>query len=402
MKHNNREYLIMILSGTLTMFSGGFIWPIFAAYVRTEFSAPLQLVGLAVSGYFLLRMLAEFPLGVLSDRMGPRAPLIAGRILAVFGAFISFQTKSIGMLIFARIIWGLGDASFFCIGTSYVSKLFSTQRRGRALGVFQGVEMIGNLLGQALGGYFADSFGLRMNFLASAIMAVAALWMVTFIRGAGEEPFKGSIMSFMPSLGMMRRVLNRTVVVICFINLVCMVIMNGLMGTVLPIFSIENVGLSLSKYAFLVSLTTVGNIIGNLTGGILSDKFGRKRILMVGFIIGLLAISGFTISATFLSLLFSMVFMGLFWGIVYGVAPAYIADTVAPEVRGVGIGTYRTFFDLGGLIGPVIISAIVGFFGDVHGYLFSFYFCIILVIGLMAMAMMLKEKRPAGVSKTHA
>ncbi|MBT5642123.1 MFS transporter, partial [Candidatus Bathyarchaeota archaeon] len=80
-----REYYLMVISGTLTMFAGGFIWPIFAPFVRTEFTASLQLVGFAVSGYFLLRMFTEFPIGVLSDRMGPRLPLIVGRVFAVIG-----------------------------------------------------------------------------------------------------------------------------------------------------------------------------------------------------------------------------------------------------------------------------------------------------------------------------
>jgi MFS family permease len=396
MKHNTREYLIMIMSGTLTMFSGGFVWPIFAAYVRTEFGAPLQLVGLAVSGYFMLRMLTEFPIGVLSDAMGPKVPLIIGRILAVFGAFVSFQTRNVGLLIFARIIWGIGDASFFCIGTSYVSKLFSSEKRGRALGVFQAVEMVGNLCGQALGGYFADRYGLRMNFLASAIIAVTALAMVMFIKGTTGKPFVfgGKITSLMPSWKKIRGIFNKTVIVICLVNFVSMVIMNGLLGTILPIFSTENLGLSLSKYAILVSLTTIGNISGNLMGGILSDKFGRKKILLAGFAIGVFAIFGFTLARSFTSLIFAMFFTGIFWGTVYGVIPAYIADTVAPEVRGVGIGIYRTFLDLGGLAGPVIVSTIAGTFSGIRGYLISFYFCVILVIGLIAVTVTLKETKP--------
>ena len=148
----------MIISGTLTMFAGGFVWPIFAPYIRSEFTAPLQLVGLAVSGYFLLRMFSEFPIGVLSDRIGPKMPLIVGRVLAVLGAFICYKTTNIWMLIFARIIWGMGDASFFCIGMSYVSKLFTSERRGRALGVFQAVEMIGSFLGQTIGGYVTAGY----------------------------------------------------------------------------------------------------------------------------------------------------------------------------------------------------------------------------------------------------
>jgi len=228
-----REYYVMIISGTLTMLAGGFVWPIFAPFVRTEFTAPLQLVGLAVSGYFLLRMFTEFPIGVLSDRTGPKLPLIMGRVFAVIGAFICFKTTNIWMLIFARIIWGMGDASFFCIGMTYVSKLFTSENRGRAMGIFQAVEMIGGFLGQTIGGYVAAIYGVRMNFLATAIMTISTLASVSLIKGNKNTSLNGVNISFIPTRDEMLKVLNRTVIVACFINLICMIINNGLLGTIL-------------------------------------------------------------------------------------------------------------------------------------------------------------------------
>jgi len=185
--------------------------------------------------------------------------------------------------------------------------------------------------------------------------------------------------------------MNRTVVAICLINVVCMVIWNGLIGTIVPLFATENIGLSLSQYALMVSISTVGSISGNLIGGVLSDKFGRKRVLIAGFVIGVLAIFGFIAFRSFFPLILAMFLMGTFWGTVYGVAPAYIADTVAPQFRGIGIGTYRTFFDFGGLVGPVVVSTIAEMFGGSSGYIYSFYFCAILVAGLVALAIPLKE-----------
>ena len=391
MEQNVREYYLMIISGTLTMFAGGFVWPIFAPYIRAEFTAPLQLVGLAVSGYFLLRMFSEFPIGVLSDRIGPKMPLIAGRVLAVLGAFICYKTTNIWMLIFARIIWGMGDASFFCIGMSYVSKLFTSERRGRALGVFQAVEMIGSFLGQTIGGYVAAGYGPRMNFLATTLMAVIALGSVTLIKGSKNTISKKMNTSLIPSRDEILKVLNKTVIVACIINLVCMMINNGLLGTVLPIYATENIGLSLAQYAFLVSASTVGSVSGNLIGGIFSDKMGRKKILLAGFVVGAFAIFGLTIFTGFYPLLVVMLLKGIFWGVVYGVAPAYIADAVPSEVRGIGIGTFRTFMDMGGLIGPVVMSTIVETIGGTQGYIYSFYFGTIMILGLIGLTTTLKE-----------
>jgi MFS family permease len=391
MDRNIREYYLMIISGTLTMFAGGFVWPIFAAYVRTEFTAPLQLVGLAVSGYFLLRMFTEFPIGVIGDKIGPKLPLIAGRVLAVIGAFICYKTTSIWMLIFARIIWGMGDASFFCIGMTYVSKLFTSEKRGRALGVFQAVEMIGSFLGQTIGGYVAGQYGTRANFLATTLMAIVALASVTLIKGDGstETSLKG--VSLLPSREDLMKVVNRTVIVACIINLVCMMNNNGIRGTLLPIYVTEVIGIELTRYAFLVSGSTVGSVSGNLIGGYLSDRIGRKRVLLAGLGLGAISLSGISIFTGFYPLLVMMFLNGVFWGIVYGVVPAYIADAVPDEVRGIGIGTFRTFMDLGGLIGPVVMTSIAEFVGGTQGYIYTFYFGIVMILGLIVITTTLKD-----------
>ena len=312
-------------------------------------------------------------------------------MLAVIGGFICYKTSNIWMLIFARVIWGMGDASFFCIGMTYVSKLFTSEKRGRALGIFQAVEMIGSFLGQTIGGYVAAQYGPRMNFLATTIMAILALASVTVIKGNGTTMLKEVKISFIPTREEMRKVLNRTVIVACVINLVCMMINTGLLGTILPIYATEDIGLSLTQYAFLVSASTVGSITGNLIGGILSDKLGRKNMLLAGFIVGAGSIFGLTVFFGFYPILVMMLFKGIFWGIVYGVAPAYIADAVPDEVRGIGIGTFRTFMDMGGLIGPVAMSTIVDTIGGTTGYIYSFYLGVLMVVGLIGLTMTLKD-----------
>ena len=395
-ERNVREYYVMIVSGTVTMLSGGFVWPIFAPFVRSEFTAPIQLVGLAVSGYFLLRMFSEFPLGVLGDRMGPKTPLIAGRVLAVVGAFICYQTKSIWLLIFARALWGVGDASFFCIGMSYVSRLFTSERRGRAMGFFQAIEMVGSLIGQTLGGLVAAGYGPRMNFLVCSVLGVAALLMVTMIKGIDDEasPDKPAP-SLIPTRQEMIQVLNMAVIAACIINLGCMVINAGLLGTILPIYATEELGLPLTSYALLVSGSTVGSVAGNLLGGFLSDKMGRRKMLAAGLIVGLVAVFGFTVFTGFYPLLAIMFMKGIFWGVVYGVIPAFIADAVPDVIRGKAIGTFRTFMDMGGLVGPIVMSTFVEFVGAPLGYMYSFYLGVGIIVVCLGMVLRLREPRPA-------
>ncbi|MCX6642088.1 MAG: MFS transporter, partial [Candidatus Bathyarchaeota archaeon] len=198
MKPEMREYLLMIIGGTVTMFSGGLVGPIFAPFVRREFTAPIFLVGLAVSGYFVVRMLTEFPIGSMSDKVGPRWPLIVGRLFGIVGAAICWQTKDIWTLILARAIWGVGDASFFCIGMTYVSSLFPAGKRGRALGIFQAVELTGSFIGQTAGGFLADQYGLRFNFFLSIILGFVAFGVVLLLKGNGVSGKFQGLRSLLP------------------------------------------------------------------------------------------------------------------------------------------------------------------------------------------------------------
>jgi len=122
-------------------------------------------------------------------------------------------------------------------------------------------------------------------------------------------------------------------------------------------------------YGLLIAFGTVGSTIGNFFGGWLSDKMGRVRIILLGILLltlGTYLLSAFT---TFTLLAMIMVLQGYAWGSMYSVTPVLIVDSVPRELRGVAVGTYRTFFDLGGLLGPILMSLVA----DVLGFLASFY-----------------------------
>ncbi|MCX6648601.1 MAG: MFS transporter [Candidatus Bathyarchaeota archaeon] len=392
MKPESREYLLMIIGGTLTMFAGGLVQPIFAPFVRKEFTAPIFLVGLAVSGYFVVRMMAEFPIGVLSDRIAIRRLLIVGRFFGIFGALACYLTTDIGVLIVARALWGVGDASYFCIGMTYVASLFPNKTRGKYLGLFQAVELTGSFLGQTAAGFLAASLGLRVNFLISSAVGLAALGVVLLVRGSGQQLVPGSLSSVLPSRAVLKGLLNRTLVACCLINFVCMMMNNGLMGTLMPLYVTEQLAFSLAGYGLLVSLSTAGNISGNLFGGTLSDRLGRRRVLAGGFVVGALSLVGLALTQSFEWMLPMMFLNGFFWGIVYGVTPAFIADSVPGASRGMAIGTYRTFFDFGGVVGPIFFTAVLTLAGVPFGYVAAFYVGAAMLVVNLLLVLQLREK----------
>jgi len=373
------------------MLSGGLIFPIFAPFVRTEFTAPVLLVGFAVSGYFVVRMFSEFPIGTLSDRVGPRKPMLLGRLLAIGGAFLCYNATGVWQLILARALWGVGDAAFFCIGMSYVASLFSADRRGRALGMFQAVEMIGSLIGQSVGGFTASAIGIRTNFLLSTVLGVVALVMVSMVRGKRHDMVNKTGGSIIPSKQVLLTILNRQVLLACMINFFGMMRNNGITSTLLPIYVTETLNIPLTQYGIIISASTIGSVSGNVFGGFLSDRVGRKKTLTLGFLIGTVATFSLSIIGSFLQFIPVMFLNGLFWGIVYGTTPALIADSVPDNYRGMGIGAFRTFFDFGGLVGPIAFSGILEYVGYPAGFTAAFYIGAALMMANLLFVLRLKD-----------
>jgi MFS family permease len=235
------------------------------------------------------------------------------------------------------------------------------------------VELTGSLLGQTAGGFLASAIGIRPDFLVSTAVGFGTLGVVLLVRGSGQQLKPVSLSSLLPSRTVFGRLLNRTLMACCLINFVCMTMNNGLMGTLMPLYATGELAFSLAGYGVLVSLSTVGNVFGSLFGGALSDRLGRRRVLAGGFVVGALSLVGLVLTVSFEAMLPLMFLNGFFWGIVYGVTPAFIADSVPGESRGMAIGTYRTFFDFGGVVGPILYSSLLTLVAPPFGYVVAFY-----------------------------
>lgn len=137
-----------------------------------------------------------------------------------------------------------------------------------------------------------------------------------------------------------------------------------------------------------MALGTVGSIMGNFLGGWLSDRIGRVKIILLGILLLALSIYLLSIFTIFELLVTIMILQGYAWGSIYSVTPVLIADSVSVELRGRAVGIYRAFFDLGGLLGPILISAVA----DSLGFLPCFYFGTAIVLSNIVLIPLLKNK----------
>jgi len=317
------------------------------------------LVGYVVSAWFLARVFIELPSGVISDRIGRRRLLVLGIALASVGSLLCATASSIYLLIVGRGLWGFGAALFFLNNTAILIDLFKSERRGRALGTFQGIQFVGSLIGAPIGAFLASLIGYFSVFYVTFAVSCLSLVLAFTSKQLKEVGVSSSSSYSQPSLrNALASLLDRDILAVCVLCFSRMFIMAGAMATVFPLYLYETLGFDLSLIGIITAVRTGGFTVATVASGYLSDRFGRKAVILVGLLIEIPCLYIYTITQSFGSIIVIGILDGLGAGLVSATLTVLLSEIVKPEFRGVSIGLYRTFMDIGGIAGPIIFILI--------------------------------------------
>jgi MFS family permease len=120
------------------------------------------------------------------------------------------------------------------------------------------------------------------------------------------------------------------------------------------ILEIQEKGLSLMNTVFVYAFYNLVAALISYPAGSLSDKFGRKPLLLISFIIFFISYAGFAFSSDIFIIGFLFIVYGLFQGIYRASGKSYASDFIPKHLRASGIGWYSTVVGLSGLVASII------------------------------------------------
>jgi MFS family permease len=183
---------------------------------------------------------------------------------------------------------------------------------------------------------------------------------------------------------------NKTLLAVCLATFVSFVVSQGVLYTTFPLYANGTLKMSLTDIGLIMGARSVGYVLAIFTMGIISDRIGRKPVLMFGLaatavmVLPLAFVSGLVASAAIFFLL------GITTGAVWIIGPVLAAEAVESESRGAAEGTYRTFVDLGSIFGPIIMTWVL----DTQGASWTFYLSSLLLVIAFVPSLMTKETKP--------
>jgi MFS family permease len=361
----------------------------FLPILALELDPSGMMVGYVVSAWFLTRVFIELPSGVISDRIGRRRLLIFGIALSSVGSLLCAIANSIYLLIVGRGLWGFGAALFFLNNTAILIDLFKSKRRGRALGTFQGIQFVGSLIGAPIGAFFASLIGYSSVFYITFGILCLSLILAFTSKELKEVGASSSSSNSQPSIRKaLASLLDRNILVICVICFSRMFIITGAMSTVFPLYLFETLGFNVSVIGVITAARTGGFIVATIASGYLSDRFGRKIVILAGLLIEIPCLYIYTVTQSFGLITVVGILDGVGAGLVSATLIVLLSEIVKPEFRGVSIGLYRTFLDIGGIAGPIVFIIIATQFGI---YL-SFYIGAVILALMVCLTVLIKRK----------
>ena len=364
-------YFEMLFIGFLLVFGYSMLQSFLPIFAR-ELNPTGVLVGLSISSYFFARIFIELPSGLIEDRIGRRIPILLGLCLGTIGTLICAFSTSIYILILGLALWGLGAGLFFMNSTGLIIDLFKSYMRGRALGIFQGIELIGSFAGAPLGAFLAERLGYTSVFYVTGASMAAAFLVAFTLRGLKQVSTRSTRRPIhTPIRETLDGLKNWGLLATCVASFSTMFITQGVISTIFPIYLHDFLKMSIGLIGIIIGVRAVSLCLATIGCGHLSDRVGRKPVIFAGFVIESLCIYLYTLASSYELILILAFIEGLGAAMISVTLITLMSEQVAPEYTGGAVGLYRTFMDVGAVTGPVLIMMIQTRFDIYAGFLFG-------------------------------
>jgi MFS family permease len=359
--------------------------------VRQPPEAVAGQVGLASTVLALVSVLTRIPAGQLADRFGRRRFLFAGAICFTLAPLIYIVSRDMPTLLLGRVVHGLGLAMFTTAFQALVTDLSPPERRGEALGLAGASVSVAFMSAPVVGDWLATALGYTPFFVMNVITAVVSILLVMLISvppnrnaapvtGEPESNFLADLRLTLAQKGMRAGVLTMAALGIPF----------GAFITFVALFAEEQ---QVTGVGSVFSIYAGTSLLAQPLAGWLSDKVGRRGMILPGLAITTLATLILSFDGSLAVFILAGIVFGLGGGLARGGVDALVQDSVPPTLRGTAAAVQYTSFDFWIGLGSYPVGLLANAIGYAATFVASGIFCL---LGSGFLAAMLWGKKSEG------
>lgn len=384
--------LVSLLNDT----SSEIIYPLLPAFLFLTLGASPAVVGLIEGAAESVSSLLKLFSGYFSDRRGRR------KVFVVFGyslanlirPLLAFATS--WYQVFAiRLTDRVGKGVRSAPRDALIADTVSPEERGLAFGFHRAMDHAGAVIGPLIGYLLLRLFAANQNspsaldytrvFLLASVPAIAAVLVVIFFVREPKKEVTPAYSPARPSLSLRGFDGNfkRFLIIIALFTL-------SNSSDAFLLLRAQTLGFSVTTIMLLWAMLHMSKVVSSLVGGDLSDRLGRRRLIVSGWILYAAVYIGFAFVTNAVSVWALFLVYGMYFGLAEGAEKALVADLVKPEQRGTAYGLYNLAFSITVLPASLLMGALWTWWGPATAFLVGGS-----LGGAAAVLMLLLVKAPA-------
>jgi MFS family permease len=372
--------ILLAVSVALIMTGFGIIMPVFAHRLE-DFGSGVVELSYMTMGFALAQFALSPILGSLGDKIG-RRPIILLALGGYAAVNIGFLfAPDTGTLMVLRCLEGGVTAGLLPAAQATVGDIVPSNRRAQGVSIVMAGYGFGFILGPFIGGLLYDMWGFAAPFIASSSMGLIALvfaWLLVPETHTGVTRSKVEVNSKQKrQKTFLKEYLPRPLSTFVILILVSFVLtfMFAFISPVMVFYVYNDLDFSATQFGLLVGVLGLAMVLGQIFLGGLSDKYGRKWVIILGLIISSVFYVGMVIFTRFATCFLVSAIGGIGSALATSATSANILDISDQDNKSRIQGIRASFMALGEAIGPLlavfisnqitphsmfIISAIIG------------------------------------------
>ncbi len=390
----NPNIFFLGLVSFLTDVSSEMIFTILPLFLANVLGAAAVVIGFIEGIAESTASLLKFFSGWLSDRIGQRKSLaFIGYLLSTLAKPFMYIATTWGLVLGVRFADRFGKGVRTAPRDALVADSVSAEQRGRAFGFHRAMDTSGAALGLMAAAavvFWLQKGALELNrgtyqwlVLIGIIPAVLSLFIFFFIREARKNSSTQSYSECLPKSSQDTKTGFDTRFKL-FLGIMFLFTLGNSSDAFL-ILRAQNLGNPVLYIILMLILFNVVYATVSIPAGILSDRLGRRRIIVLGWLVYAFTYLGFAMASASWQIWLLFALYGVYYGLAEGVARAFVADLVPEDKCGTAYGIFH------GVVGITLLPAsiIAGWLWQTINPAAPFYFgsglALLAMVGLLVL-----------------
>lgn len=349
-----REVWSLIFGNAVIALGYGVVAPVLPQLAR-HFGVSISAATFVITAFAVMRLLAAPPAGFLVQRLGERRVYVTGVLIVALSTGACAVAQSYWQLLVFRALGGIGSTMFMVSALGLMIRISPHDARGRVAGMFSGAFLIGSVVGPVLGSLTAG-LGLSAPFViyCAMLMIAAVVVLVSLRHSPLADPAPEDELAVTVRVALRHRAYRAALLS----NFATGWSLFGLRFALVPLFVAEALDHSPGVAGLALAAFAVGNVAVVIPAGRLSDRVGRRPLMIIGLVLSGLSTMALGFATTLPLFLGGAVVAGLASGIFNSPQQAAVADIVGKARGGTAIATFQMMSDFGSIVGSFGVGAI--------------------------------------------